>query len=85
LQKGTTFAVKSGTLAFSVTVYTVMSLLAVGLLMLRRHSKGAGRAELGGPAPCKQLTGFLLVLLWLLYVLLSAMQSYGYISADDLF
>ena len=42
------FEVKAGSLAFSVTLYTICAIMAIGLLVLRRFLPVFGKAELGG-------------------------------------
>lgn len=77
--KGSVFRVQSGSLGFSVTLYSIVSLLAVALLVLRRQFSLFGRAELGGPTLTRYVTALILVMLWFTYVSLSAMQSYGHL------
>ncbi|KAM6970719.1 solute carrier family 8 member 4a [Aplochiton taeniatus] len=76
--KGKTFHVSPGSLAFSVTVFTVMALVCVGVLMYRRRSSVAG-GELGGPRTAKLLTSLLFVCVWFLYILLSSLEAYCHV------
>uniref|UniRef100_A0A914XQN5 Sodium/calcium exchanger membrane region domain-containing protein n=1 Tax=Plectus sambesii TaxID=2011161 RepID=A0A914XQN5_9BILA len=78
--KGEPFMVQAGSLGFSVTVYTIMSLFCLGLLFARRKMALFGQAELGGPQVPKILSAVFMVTLWILYVLLSSLQAYGYIN-----
>ena len=39
---------KAGTLGFSVTIYTIFAILAIGLILARRFLGIFGKAELGG-------------------------------------
>lgn len=50
------------------------------LLMARRVLAFFGKGELGGPLRSKVLSALILVVLWLGYILLSALQTYNYIS-----
>ncbi len=65
-------------LAFSVTLYCVMAIIAVVLLIVRRCDAVGG--ELGGPMKYKLPTTFLLVGCFILYILLSSMEAYGIIN-----
>ena len=80
--QGSVFVVSGGSLGFSVTIYSIVSILGMALLLFRRQSASCGYAELGGPQISRQISGFFLIFLWIIYVLLSALQSYGHISAD---
>ena len=61
--------------------YTVLSLVAISLLMFRRMSSICGRAELGGPKGPAMVSAAFMILLWIIYVTLSALQAYGVIEA----
>jgi len=61
----TVFVVESANLAFYVFVFTVLSILALLLLVMRRQCLGA---ELGGPVVPKYLSSTLLVCMWLVFV-----------------
>lgn len=74
--KGTKFIVDAGSLSISVVTYSICAVLCVSLLMVRRYTKAMGRAELGGPSTTKYASGFFLVVLWLLYVLISSLVAY---------
>ena len=72
------FLVDPGSLAFSVTVFTVSALFAVALLVFRRRPAIGG--ELGGPTKYKIPTVAFLCFLWLLYIVLSSLESYCHIK-----
>merc|ERR1711994_121070 len=75
------FVVQAGTLSFSVIVYTCCAIAAVALLMARRFLPIFGQAELGGPKLTKSLSAAFFLFLWLLYIVLSILQCYGYINS----
>ncbi|XP_068247335.1 sodium/calcium exchanger 1-like isoform X3 [Palaemon carinicauda] len=72
--QGNDFIVLPGNLAFSVTLFCIEALLAILIMMLRRHPKIGG--ELGGPYIPKLLTTLFLVFLWVFYVLMSTLEAY---------
>ncbi|XP_051257469.1 sodium/calcium exchanger 2a isoform X1 [Dicentrarchus labrax] len=76
--KGKVFRVDPGSLAFSVTLFTIFAFLSMGMLMLRRRPSIGG--ELGGPRITKVLTSLLLFGLWFLYVLFSSLEAYCHIQ-----
>ncbi|XP_026209878.1 sodium/calcium exchanger 1b isoform X2 [Anabas testudineus] len=76
--KGEEFRVDPGTLAFSVTLFTIFAFISVGTLMYRRRPEIGG--ELGGPRTAKALTTMLFVSLWLLYILFSSLEAYCHIQ-----
>ncbi|XP_035519542.1 sodium/calcium exchanger 1b isoform X1 [Morone saxatilis] len=76
--RGEDFKVDPGTLAFSVTLFTIFAFIAVGTLMYRRRPEIGG--ELGGPRTSKVLTTMLFVSLWLLYILFSSLEAYCHIQ-----
>lgn len=78
---GSTFQVEAGSLGFSVLVFCVEALVCIAVLMYRRFNKNIG-AELGGPPGSRKITSAFFVGLWLLYILLSAFESYCYINAS---
>ena len=75
------FEVNAGTLSFSVIVYTTCAIAAVALLMVRRFLPIFGKAELGGPRVTKYISAGFFLFLWLLYIVLSILQCYGYITS----
>ncbi|XP_067672018.1 sodium/calcium exchanger 2-like [Haliotis asinina] len=79
--QGKTFEVPAGSLSFSVTLYTICAVLALGLLVIRRLILKFGKAELGGSKIPKILCAAFLVFLWVFYVIMSSLQAYGHIQA----
>ncbi|KAG8224887.1 hypothetical protein J437_LFUL004628 [Ladona fulva] len=77
---GSEFLVPVGSLGFSVMVYSSTALLTVALFALRRNVSAFGNAELGGPRPYKIASSIFLLFLWVVYVFLSSLQTYGYIG-----
>ncbi|ELW71680.1 Sodium/calcium exchanger 1 [Tupaia chinensis] len=75
---GEEFKVSPGTLAFSVTLFTIFAFINVGVLLYRRRPEIGG--ELGGPRTAKLLTSCLFVLLWLLYIFFSSLEAYCHIK-----
>lgn len=76
--KGKVFRVDPGSLAFSVTLFTIFAFLSMGVLMLRRRPSVGG--ELGGPRVPKVLTSLLFFGLWFLYILFSSLEAYCHIQ-----
>ncbi|XP_042201340.1 sodium/calcium exchanger 3-like isoform X2 [Callorhinchus milii] len=72
--QGKEFKVEPGSLAFSVTLFTIFAFISVSVLLYRRRPHIGG--ELGGPRCYKILTSVFLFSLWLLYVLFSALETY---------
>ncbi|XP_073681710.1 sodium/calcium exchanger 1a isoform X1 [Garra rufa] len=72
--QGQYFRVDPGTLAFSVTVFTIFAFICIAVLMYRRRPEIGG--ELGGPQTPKILTTTLFFSLWLTYIILSSMEAY---------
>ncbi|KAI5096756.1 solute carrier family 8 (sodium/calcium exchanger), member 4a precursor [Silurus meridionalis] len=73
--KGQQFNVPPGSLAFSVTLFTILALLCVLTLLYRRRASVSG-GELGGPRTAKLLTVLFFVTLWLIYILLASLETY---------
>ncbi|XP_053085431.1 sodium/calcium exchanger 1a isoform X6 [Pangasianodon hypophthalmus] len=71
---GKEFKVSPGTLAFSVTLFTIFAFVCIAVLMYRRRPNIGG--ELGGPRGAKILTTGLFFSLWLLYIILSSLEAY---------
>eukprot|EP00931_Biecheleriopsis_adriatica_P060855 TRINITY_DN36558_c0_g2_i1.p1 TRINITY_DN36558_c0_g2~~TRINITY_DN36558_c0_g2_i1.p1 ORF type:complete len:1095 (+),score=226.46 TRINITY_DN36558_c0_g2_i1:175-3459(+) len=66
---------------FGVIVFTVVALLAICLLMVRRRTVGG---ELGGPLPFKVMSSVTLLLLWIVYIVLASWNSiYGKDSSQE--
>ncbi|XP_041108123.1 sodium/calcium exchanger 1-like isoform X2 [Polyodon spathula] len=76
--QGRDFRVDPGTLAFSVTLFTIFAFICVGVLMYRRRPEIGG--ELGGPRTPKILTSLLFISLWLLYILFSSLEAYCHVK-----
>lgn len=76
--KLTLILVPLSSLAFSVTLFCSEAVVAILVLMLRRNRKVGG--VLGGPAGIKYLTTATLVGLWLIYLIMSSLEAYGYIK-----
>ncbi|XP_060896184.1 sodium/calcium exchanger 1b isoform X1 [Labrus mixtus] len=76
--RGEDFKVDPGTLAFSVTLFTIFAFICVAVLMYRRRPEIGG--ELGGPRTSKVLTSMLFFSLWLLYILFSSLEAYCHIQ-----
>lgn len=76
--KGKPFKVQPGSLAFSVTLFTVMALVCV-LVLLYRRRPGVSAGELGGPRTAKLLTFFLFLSLWFIYILLASLEAYCHV------
>ncbi|XP_060118057.1 sodium/calcium exchanger 3 isoform X2 [Heteronotia binoei] len=75
--KGQEFHVSAGTLAFSVTLFTIFAFVCISVLLYRRRPHLGG--ELGGPKGCRLATTLLFVSLWLLYILFATLEAYCYI------
>ncbi|XP_066884381.1 sodium/calcium exchanger 3 isoform X2 [Kogia breviceps] len=76
--QGQEFHVSAGTLAFSVTLFTIFAFVCISVLLYRRRPHLGG--ELGGPRGCKLATTWLFVSLWLLYILFATLEAYCYIQ-----
>ncbi|KAM9769940.1 sodium/calcium exchanger 1-like [Menidia menidia] len=76
--QGRQFRVDPGTLAFSVTLFTVFALVSVAVLVYRRRPAIGG--ELGGPRGPKLLTTALFFSLWLLYIVFSSLEAYCHVQ-----
>eukprot|EP00069_Balaena_mysticetus_P009450 bmy_20259T0 len=76
--QGQEFHVSEGTLAFSVTLFTIFAFVCISVLLYRRRPHLGG--ELGGPRGCKLATTWLFVSLWLLYILFATLEAYCYIK-----
>ncbi|XP_036379988.1 solute carrier family 8 member 4a [Megalops cyprinoides] len=76
--KGKKFRVDPGSLAFSVTLFTILALVCVLVLLYRRRASVAG-GELGGPRSTKVLTSLLFFSLWLIYILLASLEAYCHV------
>jgi solute carrier family 8 (sodium/calcium exchanger) len=70
------FAVPAGSLGFSVTIFTVCSVICFVILYLRRITVGF---ELGGPPDSAKWTALLFVGMWFFYILMSSLEAYGHL------
>ncbi|XP_063801033.1 sodium/calcium exchanger 1-like isoform X2 [Pseudophryne corroboree] len=75
--KGQSFHVAPGSLAFSVTLFTGLSIVCLCVLLYRRRPSIGG--ELGGPRIPKMLTSLFFLGLWLVYILLASLEAYCHI------
>ncbi|KAF6732066.1 Sodium/calcium exchanger 2 [Oryzias melastigma] len=76
--KGDSFKVDPGSLAFSVTLFTIFAFICMAVLLFRRRPSIGG--ELGGPRVPRILTTLLFFGLWFLYILFSSLEAYCHIS-----
>merc|ERR1719154_398935 len=76
--QGQVFKVPVGSLGFSVTIFCIEALLAIGILMIRRSPAVGG--ELGGPKIFKTISAAIFVFFWCFYVAISALEAYGVIN-----
>ncbi|XP_075047924.1 sodium/calcium exchanger 3 isoform X2 [Mixophyes fleayi] len=76
--QGQEFRVSAGSLAFSVTLFTIFAFVCVSVLLYRRRPSIGG--ELGGSRGCRLATTLLFVTLWLLYILFATLEAYCYIK-----
>ncbi|KAM9148747.1 sodium/calcium exchanger 3 isoform 4-T4 [Pangshura tecta] len=76
--QGQEFHVSAGTLAFSVTLFTIFAFVCISVLLYRRRPHLGG--ELGGPKGCRLATTLLFASLWLLYILFATLEAYCYIK-----
>lgn len=77
---GKPFEVSPGNLGFSVVVFCVCAVIAIGVMMLRRHKAVGG--ELGGTKAYKLPTSLFFCLLWVIYIVLSSLQTYCHIKVS---
>ncbi|XP_047434325.1 sodium/calcium exchanger 1-like isoform X2 [Mugil cephalus] len=76
--KGEEFRVDPGTLAFSVTLFTIFAFICIAVLIYRRRPEIGG--ELGGPRIPKILTTTLFFSLWLMYIVFSSLEAYCHVK-----
>ncbi len=76
--QGKRFYVDPGSLAFSVTLFTVFAFVCMAALLFRRRPSIGG--ELGGPRVSRLLTVLLFLGLWFLYILFSSLEAYCHIE-----
>ena len=75
--QGLPFKVEAGSLGFSVGIFTAVALVGHGILLARRMFPSLGSGELGGPGKFANSSALVFVFLWLIYIALSALNSYG--------
>ncbi|XP_077578726.1 sodium/calcium exchanger 2-like [Stigmatopora nigra] len=75
--KGKQFLVKPGSLAFSVTLFTIFAFICMAVLLFRRRPSIGG--ELGGSRTSRIVTSLLFLGLWFLYILFSSLEAYCHI------
>uniref|UniRef100_A0A914PJG8 Sodium/calcium exchanger membrane region domain-containing protein n=1 Tax=Panagrolaimus davidi TaxID=227884 RepID=A0A914PJG8_9BILA len=75
---GTVFTVSAGTLAPSVALFCLGSIICFAILQFRRYSPNI-RAELGGPTSMRYLSASIFVLVWISYITYSILDAYCYI------
>ncbi|TKR60574.1 hypothetical protein L596_027801 [Steinernema carpocapsae] len=73
--KGSSFKIETGSLAFSVTLFLIGSVICISILQIRRKSKTV-KGELGGPRREKTISVIIFLCVWLTYVLVSTLVSY---------
>ncbi|XP_026025240.1 sodium/calcium exchanger 1a isoform X1 [Astatotilapia calliptera] len=76
--QGQEFKVSPGTLAFSVTLFTIFAFICIAVLIYRRRPEIGG--ELGGPRIPKILTTCLFFSLWLMYIVFSSLEAYCHVK-----
>uniref|UniRef100_A0A914QE82 Calx-beta domain-containing protein n=1 Tax=Panagrolaimus davidi TaxID=227884 RepID=A0A914QE82_9BILA len=72
---GTVFRVEAGTLASSVTLFLLGSIVCFGVLVWRRYNPHV-MAELGGPTRQKHISVAIFLITWFLYVVYSICVAY---------
>ena len=78
--RGQRFEVEAGSLGFSVVVFCCTAVTAIAVMMLRRNKKVGG--ELGGAKAFKLPTSLFFTFLWILYIVLSSLQTYCHIKTN---
>uniref|UniRef100_A0A158P9X3 Sodium/calcium exchanger 1 n=1 Tax=Angiostrongylus cantonensis TaxID=6313 RepID=A0A158P9X3_ANGCA len=76
---GTKFIVNAGSLAFSVTMFIIGSIVCIAVLQFRRHNKSIS-GELGGPTRIKYISSMIFLFVWLSYIILSTLEAHCIIS-----
>lgn len=75
--KGEEYKVSAGSLGFSLVVFLPCAILCIIIFYIRRAFFGG---ELGGPTIPKLVSASIMLLLWVLYVAISSLQSEGIIQ-----
>ncbi|CAD6193813.1 unnamed protein product [Caenorhabditis auriculariae] len=73
--RGTKFLVNAGSLAFSVSMFLIGSIVCVALLQFRRNNRNIS-AELGGPTGWRTISVAIFFGVWLTYIILSTLEAY---------
>jgi solute carrier family 8 (sodium/calcium exchanger) len=77
-KNGTIFRVQAGSLAGSLTMFLIGSVICIAILAIRRkHSKI--RAELGGPTSTKYLTALMFVIIWVFFIIYNVLDTYCFL------
>jgi solute carrier family 8 (sodium/calcium exchanger) len=76
--KGLPFTVKAGDLSFSIIIFSICCVICITTLVLRRYLSCFGKGELGGPVIPKFATGIFFSLLWVFYIVISALKAYEF-------
>jgi len=74
---GGRYCIPSGSLSYSVLIYSIFAVSCLITLFLNRRFNGG---ELGGPQNSKTFIAIFLVTLWFMYVILSSLKEYGHIK-----
>ena len=80
--QGEPFYVDTGALGFSVVMFCIGASATAIILIVRRFSPALGLAELGGPLVPKIITGTMLFVIYIAYVLISSLQAYDHIKVN---
>ena len=76
------FLVERGALGFSVMLYSILAVIAIFVLMLRRKLVRVG-GELGGPFIYQIITSIFFISLWLIYLILCSLVAYDIIPWEN--
>uniref|UniRef100_A0A915DSA0 Sodium/calcium exchanger membrane region domain-containing protein n=1 Tax=Ditylenchus dipsaci TaxID=166011 RepID=A0A915DSA0_9BILA len=74
-KQGTVFHVHAGSLATSVALFLMGSVICISILQIRRFSKSV-HAELGGPAKCKWMSSIAFFFTWIVYITYCTLDAY---------
>ena len=72
---GTTFKVEAGSLASSVTLFLIGSVICLSILQYRRYNRNI-KGELGGPKGPKTIAAGIFILVWIFYIIISTLVAY---------
>ena len=76
---GSDYQVPPGSMSFSVIVFLCCSIICFIVLGLRRYFLGG---ELGGQGYSRPVSAGILIFLWLIYILLVSLESYGVLVVE---